>query len=88
MLLKFYISETPLIEFDLNHKTRKAKVVNVTDTRAIAPIFSKRQLSYDGLEQRLQEMTDTKKSLEELTANIAEHGLCCPFQINLKAKVE
>lgn len=88
MLLKFYISETPLIKFDLNHKTRKAKVVNFTDTRAIAPIFSRAHLSYDGLEQRLQEMTDTKKSLEELTADIAENGLCCPFHINLKAKVE
>ena len=33
-------------------------------------------------------MTDTKKSLEELTADIAEHGLCCPFHINLKAKVD
>lgn len=88
MLLKFYISETPLIEFDLDHKTRKANIINFTDTRAIAPIFSKRQLSYDGLEQRLQEMTDTNKSLEELTADIAEHGLCCPFHINLKAKVD
>lgn len=88
MLLKFYISETPLIEFDLDHKTRKANIVNFTDTRAIAPIFSRAHLSYTGLEQRLQEMTDTKKSLEELTDDIAEHGLCCPFQINLKAKVE
>lgn len=88
MLLKFYISETPLIEFDLDHKTQKATVVNFTDVKAISPIFSKGQLSYTGLEQRLQEMTDTKKSLEELTADIEEHGLCCPFQINLKAKVE
>lgn len=88
MLLKFYISETPLIDFEIDHKTKTATIVNFTDTKAISPIFSKYQLSYAGLEQRLQEMTDTKKRLEELTNDIAEHGLCCPFQINLKAKVE
>lgn len=88
MLLKFYISETPLIDFEIDHKTKTATIVNFTDTKAIIPIFSKYQLSYAGLEQRLQEMTDTKKRLEELTNDIAEHGLCCPFQINLKAKVE
>ena len=87
MLLTFYISDNPLIEFEVNHNNQTLKCLNYYDEKALEPIFARSQISYNGVEERLQYMLDTNKTFAQITEQIAEKGLCVPFQINLKATV-
>lgn len=81
--LDFNISDQTILSFDVDHKTKTARLVETSDELAAHVLLSPDERTYTGIERRLNEFQQTDKPLAKHLADIENDGFHAPMQQNL-----
>ena len=81
--LDFNISDQTILSFDVDHKTKTARLIETTDELAARVLLTPDERTYTGIERRLNEFQQSEKPLTEHLADIENDGFHAPMQQNL-----
>ena len=81
--LDFNISDQTILSFDVDHKTKTARLIETTDEFAARVLLTPDERTYNGIERRLNEFQQSDKPLVEHLMDIKNDGFHAPMQQNL-----
>lgn len=81
--LDFNISDQTILSFDVDHKTKTARLIETTDEFAAKVLLTPDERTYNGIERRLNEFQQSDKPLVEHLMDIENDGFHAPMQQNL-----
>lgn len=81
--LDFNISNQTILSFDVDHKTKTARLIETTDEFAARVLLTPDERTYNGIERRLNEFQQSDKPLVEHLMDIKNDGFHAPMQQNL-----
>ena len=81
--LDFNISNQTILSFDVDHKTKTARLIETTDEFAAKVLLTPDERTYNGIERRLNEFQQSDKPLVEHLIDIENDGFHAPMQQNL-----
>lgn len=87
-ILRFNISEVPVLEFSVDHSTKSARLLNQPDELAATILLTPSERTYQGIENRLNHLTDKQLSLQEHIGLIKKGVFYADSQHNLNISVE
>ena len=82
--LDFTISNQIVLSFEIDHEQKTARLLPSTDPLATHVILTSEEKTYQGIERRLNEMQQTKKTLKAQLKDIQAKGFHAPMQHNLR----
>ena len=75
--LDFTISDQIVLSFEIDHENKTAHLRPSTDSLATHVILTSEEKTYQGIERRLNEMQQTKKTLKAQLKDIQAKGFTC-----------
>ena len=86
--ITFNISNTPVLEFALNHETKTAKLLNTPHELSASILLTPQERTYQGIENRLNFLTNKNLTLQEQIQSIKKGEFYADAQRNLSIMIE
>lgn len=84
----FNISSHPIMTFEIDHSTRTAKLIAITDEFVANSILTDSERTYNGIERRLNTLTNKSLTLKDYIETIKKGEFHADAQRNLNVSIE
>lgn len=89
MQLTFYVTDLPILTFEIDLEKRQSKLLSQDANEAIAKwVLKDRERTFEGITRRLNELSNQDLSLADLIDQIKHQGLRADFQHQIKIGID